>query len=330
MDSHRWPLSSFDTSFEHGLGQCSVSSMLAELGQGIVMQNDAVIELVNRASKVLDELPTLVTLDIPVGGKLHVVGDIHGQYDEFIQVLEICGPPVPEKNVIIFNGDFVDRGRQSTEVMIGLLALVLAYPNGVYLNRGNHESRSMNRRYGFEEEVYSKCSREAFDAFSQLFCLLPLATLVNGSVFVTHGGLPSVDGITLRDIAAVDRRQEPRGGLLQDLLWSDPSPHDGRHRSPRGGGLSCFGPDVTRRFCDDNRLLCCIRSHEVCEHGFEWQRGDRCLTVFSAANYVGYAGNLGAVVHISPGKAGSVEVNDLKMTTFKARAGAPAPRRSRL
>lgn len=305
------------------MGQVLVSSMLAELGKGIGVQNDEVIALVLRACKVLDELPTLVELDVPVGARLHVVGDIHGQYDEFMQVLEICGPPAP-KNIFIFNGDFVDRGKQSTEVMLGLLALVLAYPDCVYLNRGNHESRSMNRRYGFEEEVYSKCSREAFEAFSRLFCCLPVAALVNGSVLVTHGGLPSFDGVTMRDIAAVERRQEPRGGLLQDLLWSDPSPHNGRHRSPRGGGLACFGPDISERFCDDNGLLCCIRSHEVCDRGFEWQRGNRCLTVFSAANYVGHAGNLGAVVHISPGEAGTVGFADLSVTTFEAR------RRSRL
>ena len=89
--------------------------MLTELGRGLDMQSDEVIALVFRACKMLDGLPTLVELDVPVGARLHVVGDIHGQYDEFMQVLEICGPPVPGENIIIFNGDFVDRGKQSTE-----------------------------------------------------------------------------------------------------------------------------------------------------------------------------------------------------------------------
>jgi len=324
----RWSLTSFDASLDGKACQGSVSSLLSSLGQGSLMDNGEVIALVSGASRVLDELPTLVKVDIPAGAKLHVVGDIHGQYDEFMQVLEICGPPTPGQNLFVFNGDFVDRGGQSTEVMLGLLAMMMAYPGCVYLNRGNHESRAMNRYYGFEDEVHSKCSTEAYEHFQQLFCNLPLATLVNSAVLVTHGGLPSTDGVTLRDIAAVDRKREPRGGLMEDLLWSDPTQRNGRHRSSRGGGLSCFGPDVAARFCDENGLLCCIRSHEVCEGGFEWQKGNRVLTVFSAANYVGRAGNLGAVVHISPGKAGTVEPGDLSVTTFESRSGS-SRRRSR-
>lgn len=322
------PLMSFDAPVGGDASRESVASLLYSLGRGLAVVDGEVIALARDACRVLGVMPTLVKLDIPAGARLHVVGDLHGQYDDLVQVLEICGPPMPGQNLFLFNGDFVDRGEQSTEVMLGLLAMLLAYPGCVYLNRGNHESRAMNRHYGFEREVLSKCSVEAFEEFQKLFQSLPLATLVNNSVLVTHGGLPSADGVVLRDIAALDRAQEPRG-LMQDLLWSDPTDQDGRHRSPRGGGLSCFGPDVAARFCDENGLLCVIRSHEVCEGGFGWQRGGRVLTVFSAANYVGQVGNLGAVVHVSPRRSGSVELADLSVTTFESRPGI-TKRRSRL
>lgn len=38
-----------------------------------------------------------------------------------------------------------------------------------------------------------------------------------------------------------------------ELLWSDPQPYPGRGPSKRGVGIS-FGPDVTKRFLQDNNL----------------------------------------------------------------------------
>ena len=67
-----------------------------------------------------------------------VVGDLHGQYLDLCEIFRIQGLPSPS-NYFLFNGDFVDRGTSSYEIMCLLLSLKLRYPEGVHLLRGNHE-----------------------------------------------------------------------------------------------------------------------------------------------------------------------------------------------
>ena len=39
------------------------------------------------------------------------------------------------------------------QVILTLFAYKLVYPDGMHLTRGNHESKNMNKVYGFEGEV---------------------------------------------------------------------------------------------------------------------------------------------------------------------------------
>ncbi|CAG7879580.1 unnamed protein product [Brassica rapa] len=96
--------------------------------------------------------------------------------------------------------------------------------------------------------------------FSDKFCCLPLAHVLNRKIIVLHGGLFSRDGVTLSDIKSIPRFCQPpkRGilcyGCLLDLLWSDPQDSPRRSRSTRGESIIFFGEDVTESFLRDNNL----------------------------------------------------------------------------
>jgi len=296
-----------------------VRQLLRSMKQRSLPCSEDVSNILSKAAGVSAALPSLLDLDIPPGGTLHVVGDIHGQYWDFLNVIELCGEP-SQSNQYLFNGDFVDRGSFSVEVAIALLAMKVAMPGFVHLNRGNHEAVRMNSIYGFMAEAKRKYDMNIFTLFSQAFMCLPVATVVNKSVFVVHGGLGS-NVRRLEDIAKLDRKKEPdehAEPLMVELLWSDPSETPGCGQSPRGGGV-LFGPDITQRFCRENDLICVIRSHEMKQGGYEWHQGMQCLTVFSAPNYCGICGNSGAVCDIkSPLRGSKLTRADLSLRTFEA------------
>ncbi|KFH17922.1 putative serine/threonine-protein phosphatase 5 [Toxoplasma gondii MAS] len=177
-----------------------------------------------------------------------------------------------------------------------LYAAKLAFPDAFHLTRGNHETFEMNRLYGFRGEVLHKYDERLYNLFCESFRLLPLAFVLNDAVFVVHGGLLSRDDVTLEEINKIDRdREPPDGGLMTDLLWSDPSPLPGR--SPSKRGVACqFGPDVTAAFLKRNNLKLVIRSHEMKDDGYEVCHNGQLVTVFSAPNYCDQMKNKGAFV----------------------------------
>jgi serine/threonine-protein phosphatase 5 len=165
----------------------------------------------------------------------------------------------------------------------------------------------MNSLYGFEKECVSKYSQIIFEECSELFNTLPVAHLINGKVFVVHGGVFSDPAMTIEKFQSVNRFcQPPDFGPFNDLLWSDPMEQRGLAPSPRGV-TSCFGPDITDKFCRTNHIELIIRSHQVMEQGYAVQHGGKCITVFSAPNYMEQMGNKGAVCDLTFAADGSLK-----------------------
>ena len=231
------------------------------------------------------EEPALV--DIPKKKLLTICGDTHGQFLDLLTIFRLNGNPSPE-HAYLFNGDFVDRGPQSVEVFLTLCAWKALYPAHFFMTRGNHEADTVNRFHGFFEEVGRKFAarqNEMYQVMNQVMNHLPIAYTVANKYFVVHGGIPRAD-LTLSEIRAITKGTVPASGsLTSQLLWSDPNIKPGINPSHRGEGV-LFGADVTETFLKINHLDAIIRSHVWESQGWKAEHDGKCITIFSAPNYI--------------------------------------------
>eukprot|EP00012_Vannella_robusta_P011213 CAMPEP_0206200006 /NCGR_PEP_ID=MMETSP0166-20121206/10610_1 /ASSEMBLY_ACC=CAM_ASM_000260 /TAXON_ID=95228 /ORGANISM="Vannella robusta, Strain DIVA3 518/3/11/1/6" /LENGTH=547 /DNA_ID=CAMNT_0053618237 /DNA_START=48 /DNA_END=1689 /DNA_ORIENTATION=+ len=245
---------------------------------------------------------------VQISPPVRVFGDIHGQLNELLVLFRTFGSPNHYEEMLnsSFNGDFVDRGPHSLEVISLLFCLKVAYPHKIFLLRGNHEDPNVNGKYGFYKECVERlgeeCGKAIWNLFNQVFAYLPLAGVIGERILCVHGGI----GGTLETIGQLDSITKPivdigSSALLTDLLWSDPAETDeilGVHANPRGKSIVSFGSDRVKRFCEQNDIDLIIRSHQCIPHGYEFFSSGHLITVFSATNYQNKR-NDGAFLEIS-------------------------------
>jgi serine/threonine protein phosphatase 1 len=77
-------------------------------------------------------------------------GDLHGHYDEMKKLIDLVKPN--NHDTLIFLGDYIDRGKQSFEIIEYMLELNHQY-NCIFL-KGNHEEMFMDYMSGINNELY--------------------------------------------------------------------------------------------------------------------------------------------------------------------------------
>lgn len=76
-----------------------------------------VTQILLEAKKVLVSHKNLVDINVTPENEVTVCGDTHGQYYDLLNIFQLNGVP-SERNMYLFNGDFVDRGSFSAEIII--------------------------------------------------------------------------------------------------------------------------------------------------------------------------------------------------------------------
>lgn len=174
-----------------------IVTMMESFKAGKRLHYKYAFQLVSAYRRFAAEAPTLVETTVAPNTRLTICGDTHGQLQDLLSIFTINGIPSPT-NRYLMNGDFVDRGDYSCEILFTLMAFSLLYSNAAegqglagsgrvaagaaggagasaspslgadfgsiacLLNRGNHESNNQNVTGGFMMEVLDKYSAGGF------------------------------------------------------------------------------------------------------------------------------------------------------------------------
>ncbi|XP_020863081.1 serine/threonine-protein phosphatase with EF-hands 1 isoform X3 [Phascolarctos cinereus] len=265
-----------------------------------------VLQLLQEVKKVLQQLPNIVPVTSTLSKDLTICGDIHGKLDDLFLIFYKNGLP-SGNNRYIFNGDFVDRGQNSMEVLMVLFSFLLVYPSDVYLNRGNHEDYLMNMRYGFTKEImqkYKEHGGKILRFLEEVYTWLPIGTIIDEKILVIHGGIAeNTDLNILKQI----KRNKMKSVLMPPITHSGVNLKYGHHDLPLS---SISAIDQLSKI--------------------EWEQ---IITVFSASNYYEEGSNRGAYIklgqdnvprffqyqsnHITQGKTLHERVDIVESAAFK-------------
>mmetsp|Transcript_4604 Transcript_4604/g.11269 ORF Transcript_4604/g.11269 Transcript_4604/m.11269 type:complete len:515 (-) Transcript_4604:620-2164(-) len=269
------------------------------------LHKQTLLDIIARVTEIYRSEPTLVKVRDPIT----VVGDIHGQYYDFVKLLDVGGDPMTTQTQYLFLGDYVDRGSYAIEVLMVLFCIKISLPKRVWMLRGNHECRQMSSFFNFRDECEAKYDTTVYNAFMECFDALPLACLINGKFLGVHGGI-SPDLVSLKQLDRTDRFAEPpREGVLCDLIWADPmdeaneaNAKDVFVKNEVRGCSWFFTYDAATQFLHKNSLLSVIRAHEAQIEGYKMHKTNQAtgfptvITIFSAPNYCDVYNNKGAIL----------------------------------
>ncbi|XP_038589601.1 serine/threonine-protein phosphatase with EF-hands 2-like isoform X2 [Micropterus salmoides] len=148
-DSYNGPHLTFPMTF------CGVSKLVEAFKHKQQLHARYVLQLLGETWRLLRILPNISQVAACHTKEITICGDLHGHLEDLLLIFYKNGLPSSEKPYV-FNGDYVDRGKNSLEILLILFGFLLVYPNDVHLNRGNHEDHIVNLRYGFTKEVLGK------------------------------------------------------------------------------------------------------------------------------------------------------------------------------
>lgn len=215
------------------------------------------------------------------------LGDLHGDYYTLLGVLNSLWEDIRNGYIVVFLGDYIDRGYMQVETLALVLSLKEKLADQVAILRGNHEPPRflIPHPHDFPKylsDKFGESARGLYDLSLEVFNSMPLSAIQEELFIAVHGGPP------LRVLRSRDWREAFEVGkeeftrdTLEEIMWSDPIEININYApSPRGAGV-VYGRPLSERALQLVRGRIIIRGHEAV-NGFSFSHGGLVVTVFTS------------------------------------------------
>lgn len=226
-------------------------------------------DILKKAEGILEKEPKLI--ELPQRGKAVFVGDTHGDIYATKYIIETY---LTGGHIIIFLGDYVDRGEYSRENINYLIQLKVHNPETIYLLMGNHEG------FLFKEfqpaDFWETLSHEERGTYGSALGKLPYAVCSKNGVMGLHGALPDVEN--LKDFGKIEIGDR----YWDQIVWGDFTESRGNYLGNYLGRPQ-YGRDYFERIMARFGKNVLIRSHQPFVEQSIFDK--RCLTIFTSMAY---------------------------------------------
>jgi len=227
-------------------------------------------------------------VQIDPSSEVMILSDLHGDFDSLKKIFEKSNFITKMNNdsnaILVFLGDYGDRGEKQISLYHTVLNLKIAFPEQVVLIRGNHEGPLdlMPSPHDLPNQLQRKFKEKGTYAYAKLrklFDCLYNAAYVEDRYLMVHAGFPLATR-NLQDIAQAEKLH-PDKPFLKEILWNDPSDTIiTTAPSPRGAGC-LFGEKITTDVLNMINAKILIRGHEFAPNGYKISHNGKILTLFS-------------------------------------------------
>jgi protein phosphatase len=208
---------------------------------------------------------------LPTKGKAVFAGDTHGDIDATEKIFRGYFKP---GYVLIFLGDYVDRGPNSRDNIEFLIEKKLEAPEQVFLLAGNHEGYSS---IPFKPaDFWEGLSPYESEYFSEIFSFFSFAAATENGIIAVHGVPPDV-----KNMQEIDTIEIGSDNWIQ-LTWGDCTEKKGELLS-NPAERPKYGEDYFTRVMKQLGMNILIRSHQPRIKPVVYDK--RCLTLMTSRAY---------------------------------------------
>lgn len=262
----------------------------------------------------------IYTLKLDAHMRCDCIGDLHSDPESLMMLLketgfiQSCVNDLPHR--LVFMGDYVDRGKAHLALLGRILTLKLAFPDRVFLLRGNHDGGLLEgpdqvklpyrkpdnepdedyfptyllklKHHHPETEPLLKAYLDFFNTLGQL----ALIQAGEKTILAVHGGVPRPvlhEGNYysylkhLSELSDVNYMDAHGRTMVQNIMWSDPYRGTGDLRE--GMGRFFYTEAQYDDFAKTIGIDYMLRGHQYMPEGFERHFDGKVHTIFSSGTW---------------------------------------------